>query len=477
MLDAFKRRYLFALISLLFLPFSYLQLKAQDPLSLRECVEIALQSNKDIQAAWHQQQKYVYEMKALRANFYPSISASFTGLYSSLEKSRTFNVSTPAGQFIADRLQQRMPWLITPEWRNQIASSLAAELAPLNPTIDYRVGTVLVGNVNLTQPIFMGGKIMTGYEMGKLGVRMAELGEKLTREETIVAVQEAYLLMAKAKELQKVAIQYDSLLVQLSHDVESAKRHGMASGNDLMKVQVKKTDARLKVTQAFNGVRLARMNLCQVMVLDLDEPIDIEENTLEETDYLADPFATTADRTEARLLEMKTRLAEHQVKLERAAMLPEIGVSLNGTLLDGMHLMGEKLLDQDLVLNAAISVKIPIFSGGKTRNKILAAKEELARQQLEEKSLREKMNLDLRKRADELEEAGLDLQMKRQNLLQSEENLRISRKAYEVGNQTLSDLLTAQLLWQQGFADFVEAKFEQNIKYVMWQKAAGKIVY
>ena len=92
MLDAFKRRYLFALTSLLFLPFSYLQLKAQDPLSLRECVEIALQSNKDIQAAWHQQQKYVYEMKALRANFYPSISASFTGLYSSLEKSRTLQL-------------------------------------------------------------------------------------------------------------------------------------------------------------------------------------------------------------------------------------------------------------------------------------------------------------------------------------------------------------------------------------------------
>jgi outer membrane protein TolC len=142
-----------------------------------------------------------------------------------------------------------------------------------------------------------------------------------------------------------------------------------------------------------------------------------------------------------------------------------------------MHLMGEKLLDQDLVMNVAVSVKIPIFSGGKTRNKVLAAKEELARQQLEEQSLREKMSLDLRKRADELEEAGLELQMKRQNLQQSEENLRISRKAYAVGNQTLSDLLTAQLLWQQSFADFVEAKFEQNIKYVMWQKAAGKIVY
>lgn len=466
-----------ALAALLLATFGVPPLRAQEPLSLNECVEIALQSNKDVKAAQHQQQKYVYEMKALRANFFPNISASFTGLYSSLDKSRTFDVATPTGQYVANRLEQNLPWVISPEWRQQIASDLILELTPLNPTIDYRMGLVLAGNVNLTQPIFMGGKIVTGYRMGKLGVQMAQLGEKLTREETIVAVQEAYLLMAKAKELQKVAIQYDSLLVQISHDVESARRHGMASGNDQMKVQVKKTDARLKVTQAFNGVRLARMNLCQVMGLPLDLPIDIQEATLEETEFLADPLAVPTDRTESRLLEMKTRLAEQQVKLERSALLPEVGVSLNGTILDGMELNGEKFLNGDLSMNVAVSVKIPIFHGGKNRNKVLAAKEELARQQLEEQSLREKMTLDLQKRADELEEASLELLLKRQDLGQSEENLRVSRKAYQVGNETLSNLLTAQLLWQQSYANYVEAKFEQNIKYVMWQKAAGKIEY
>lgn len=466
-----------ALAALLLATFGAPPLKAQEPLTLNECVEIALQSNKDVKAAQHQQQKYVHEMKALRANFFPNISASFTGLYSSLDKSRTFDVATPTGQYVANRLEQSLPWIISPEWRQQIASDLILELTPLNPTIDYRMGLVLAGNVNLTQPIFMGGKIVTGYKMGKLGVQMAQLGEKLTREETIVAVQEAYLLMAKAKELQKVAIQYDSLLVQISHDVESARRHGMASSNDEMKVQVKKTDARLKVTQAFNGVRLARMNLCQVMGLPLDSLIDIQEATLEETEFLADPLAVPTDRTESRLLEMKTRLAEQQVKLERSALLPEVGVSLNGTILDGMELNGEKFLNGDLSMNVAVSVKIPIFHGGKNRNKVLAAKEELARQQLEEQSLREKMTLDLQKRADELEEASLELLLKRQDLGQSEENLRVSRKAYQVGNETLSNLLTAQLLWQQSYANYVEAKFEQNIKYVMWQKAAGKIEY
>ena len=51
----------------------------------------------------------------------------------------------------------------------------------------------------------------------------------------------------------------------------------------------------------------------------------------------------------------------------------------------------------------------------------------------------------------------------------------MSRKAYSVGYETLSDLLTAQVLWQQAYADWVEAKYQQRIKFVKWQQAAGKL--
>lgn len=474
---SFNKILLSALTGLVLLTLSPLRLRAQEPLTLQECVEIALQSNKDMEAARHQRQKYEYEKNALKANYYPQINLSFTGLFSTLDKSRVFDVATPVGQFVADRLQSSLPEFISSTMRRQIAVDIASGLSSLNPLIDFRLGTMFVGNLNLTQPLYMGGKIIAGYKMGQLGVQMAELGEKLTREETVVAVHEAYLLLAKAKALQEVASSYDSLLVRLTHDVESAKRHGMVSNNDLLKVQVKMSDARLKVKQASNGVRLARMNLCQVMGLPILTPLDIKGENPEETLFLPDPLATAEGRTEVRLLELKTRLAEQQVKLERAAMLPEVGVSVNGSLLDGIHLMGDRLFERDLILSMAFSVKIPIFHAGQSRNKVLAAKEEFARQQIEEQSLREKLNLDLQQRADALEEAGLDLEMKRHNLEQSQENLRVCRVAYGVGNGTLSDLLTAQLLWQQAYADFIEAKFEQNIQFVKWQKAAGKIYY
>ena len=85
------------------------------------------------------------------------------------------------------------------------------------------------------------------------------------------------------------------------------------------------------------------------------------------------------------------------------------------------------------------------------------------------------MNLELQQQANEVEEAGLELVMRRRNLEQCAENLRMSRKAYSVGYERLSELLTAQLLWQQAYAELVEAKYQQSIKIVKWQKAAGRL--
>jgi outer membrane protein TolC len=67
--------------------------------------------------------------------------------------------------------------------------------------------------------------------------------------------------------------------------------------------------------------------------------------------------------------------------------------------------------------------------------------------------------------------------MRQRNLEQCDENLRVSRKAYSVGYETLSELLTAQLLWQQAYAELVESRYQLKSKVVKWRKAAGRLFY
>ena len=327
----------------------------------------------------------------------------------------------------------------------------------------------------MKQPLYTGGKITAGYRMGKLGTQMASLGEKLTAEQTVVAVHEAYQLMVKAKEMREVAVQYDSLLAQLTSDVQSALRNGMVSHNEEMKVMVKKSEAELQIKQAENGIRLARMNLCQIVGLPIDDKIDV----IPSDDVLLSTYIDTQDlttrRTEYQLLELKSQLAEQQVKLERSNLLPQLGLVANASVLDGMEMGGKKMFEREGIFNVAVALTIPISHGNQSRNKVKAAKEEAQRLRTEQASLCEKMLLEQQQLANEVEEARMELVMRQQNLDQCAENLRVSRMSYSVGYETLSDLLEAQVLWQKAYAELVETKYLLNIKAVKWRKTAGTL--
>ena len=60
-------------------------------------------------------------------------------------------------------------------------------------------------------------------------------------------------------------------------------------------------------------------------------------------------------------------------------------------------------------------------------------------------------------------------------LEQAEENMKVSGKQYEVGLETLSDYLEAQMLWQQAYQTRVDAHFQLYVNYIAYLKAAGQL--
>lgn len=451
-------------------------------LSLDSCVQMALRCNKSVQAAHHQANKYSYTREALRSNFFPNIKLTVADVYSTIDGSSTVNMSTPVAQFTAQQLHDAVPFLVRETFQRRIAEQLAAKLEPLDPDIDFKAKNIFSAALTLEQPIYAGGKIVAAHRMGKIGEEMAAKGEQLSREEIVVAVYEGYQLLVKAKEMKMVADRYDSLLTQLSNDVSSAVKHGMASHNDELKVKVKKNDAELKVRQAENGIRLARMNLCQLVGLPLTAVIDVE--AADDADFVASLGMETStaeclveNRTDYQILDLKRQLAEQKVNLERAEFMPQLGLLVQGGVIDGIELVGNKLFNHKPFLNIGAVLSVPIFHACEGRNKIRAAKEEAEQERMEQQNYVEKMNLELQQHANEVDEAVLEMTMHKRNLEQCEENLRISRKSYEVGMEPLSDLLTAQLMWQQSYAELVEARYQVKIKMTRWRKAAGQISF
>ena len=436
-----------------------LSLSAQEKLNLKQCREMALKYNKEMSAANRQAEAARLMSLSYKANFFPNFTATGTGIYSTADGS----LGVQGGN---------LPVFTPNPSTGEMVSSGFAYFPGLN--LDYKIGTVYSGGVQVEQPLYMGGKIRAAYKMSLLGKEMAHLNETLTSSEVILNTDKAYVLLVKAKEMKKVAEKYHALLTELSKNVESAHKHGMKPQNDVLKVQVKLNESELALRKADNALRLAGMNLCHYIGRPLTTQIDVSDDFPEmEKEWNMQVSDITA-RPEYGILNKQVAIAEQEVKLNRSELLPHIGVRGSYDYLHGLEVNDETLMKKG-AFSVFLNVSVPLFHFGERTNKVKSAKVKLEQARFEQESANEKMLLELMQAANNLDESRLETELSERSLAQAEENMKVSGKQYEVGLETLSDYLEAQALWQQAYQTKVDAHFQQYVNYVAYLKAAGQL--
>lgn len=466
-------------ISLFIVHCSLFHSASAQTLSLDSCISMALRANRQVEKAQLQTRQREYSVAAMKAKFLPNFKAAVRDLYTPTDGSFTLSGGyLPTFIPGADgSLQPNV--LINPATGQPVMS--ADGTTPVfqqyayfpSQSVKYKVGNVVQAGITLEQPLYMGGKIRAGYAMSKLARDMALQNQRLTDAQVIVSTEEAYALLVRATELSAVAMQYDSLLLQLQHDVQAAQSHGMASHNDVLKVGVKKNEAELQLHQAVNGLRLAQMNLCQMIGLPLDSKIAPGGMLVQDSSPVLQDSHVISSRPEATLLSLKSQLAEEKVKLERAEFLPQVGLAAGYNYLYGVKVNDRRLFDKGSFV-AMLNVSIPLYHFGEGRNKVQAARMEAEQARVEEQEMLEKMQLEATREANNLEEAHLELDVTQRNVSQAAENLRIVRKSYDVGMESLSNLLEAQTLYQQACARQVEARCQLSLALARYRKATGQ---
>ena len=445
---------------------------AQDSLTIEQCRKMAVEHNRQLASARVQRQKTDFDLLAMKANYLPKLD------FNAFDLANTMSGS----------LALKSSMLPVFDMASQIAGM--AEFPAM--TVDYSMHNLFGASLMLTQPIYMGGKITAGYNMTKIGQRIADENIRLTEGEVRVKVDEAYAMAVKAREMVDVAKSYETLLQELMKNVESAVRHGMRTRNDQMKVQVKLNQARLAITRADNAYNLARMNLCQIigMPLDLRPSVakpDVSSMVMSEVLSASADSVQVLSRPEYAMLQEKTELARQQVKLARSEFLPQLaafatgGYSYGGKVsvdatssVGGQVNMYDKTLIDKFSGAIGVTLSVPIYHFGERKGKIRSAKASLQMAQLDLDDNRERMALELSQACNTLKEQMTALEIARLSVEQAEENLRLSRSAYDSGVETLSDHLEAQSLWQSALADEIDARAQLIVALSKWRKAAGK---
>ncbi|MBQ4588799.1 MAG: TolC family protein [Bacteroidaceae bacterium] len=443
--------------TLILLLFCATTLHAQELLTLDQCRQLALDNNKRMVAASKQTQAAHYTVKSYKGNFFPNFIASGTGLYSTADG--TFNI--PGGN---------LPTFL-PDANGQPTPNGGFAYFP-GIDLNYKVRTVWMGGIQVEQPIFMGGKILAAYRMATLGKQMAQLNENLTATEVILETDQAYALMVKAQEMNKVAESYHAVLQELMKNVQSAYKHGLKSKNDVLKVQVKLNESELSIRKAENALRLANMNLCHLIGKPLTETLQISDDFPVIEQAFETQINDITARPEYSLLNKQVDMAKQQVKLSRSELLPQVGIRGSYDYIHGLKVNEQTLFDKGN-FSVMLNVTIPLFHFGERINKVRASKAQLEQVRMEQADLNEKMYLELTQAANNLDEAKLQTALADRSLEQADENRRISKGEYEAGLEPLSDHLEAQALWQQAYETKVDAHFQLYLSYVKYLKAAG----
>ena len=284
------------LLTLCFIP---VLLSAQQCVTLEECRQRALEANKGLKRAEIKRTETAALEKVALWQMLPKVSAN--GTYSWMQKevnllskeqrdeinSMGTNVQSNINQAITDELTNLglNSDVVGPAVDNilhntRIENALNNAGQRITDALELNTHSVALGTVTVTQPLFMGGKLLALYRTARLTNSLSGVAYDQQREATLVAVDEAYWQVVSVQHKKEVAEKYAALLQTLYNNVDEMVKADVATQGDLTRVRVKLNEAQMNLTKATNGLLLAKMLLAQRCGMPLDTVFTVADEGL-----------------------------------------------------------------------------------------------------------------------------------------------------------------------------------------------------
>ena len=345
-------------------------------------------------------------------------------------------------------------------------------------------GTYMAG-INLTQPIYAGGKILTGQRLARIGKEAAAERYRMTRMDVLAEADNAYWMYIAVGRKVRMLESYQAQMDTLYRQMEAALEAGMATENDLLRIEAKHSEIQYQLQKARNGANLCRMSLCRIVGADFHTEIEAMDTTL----VISMPSKLTSDiygRPELHLLQKQVAAGKEQIRMARAAMLPTVGLTANymyyGNIkLNSMANAGDGTMVpfsqefRDGMGMLMLAVKIPLFSWGENRKKVRKAKYELHNAELDLQKNTRLLSIEVQQAIQNVQDGYHLIHTAEKGLRQANENLRVMRNRYTASMASLTDLLDAQSQWQQAESNLIEAQTQYKIFETEYLRAIGRL--
>ena len=342
-----------------------------------------------------------------------------------------------------------------------------------NKTEIPHVNQAMYGILNLSLPIYAGGKIRYGIESAKYLEKAASLDVEKDRENVILNTINAYVNLYKANVT--VGVIKDNLAQSRHQDsvFSRLEENGLLARNDLLKSELQTSNIELTLLDAENNLKIANVNMdlmiglpettmIQTDVTEFDK--QFSEKTIDEYEQLA-----LQNRKDVQALSFRRKAATSGIAIAKAEQYPTIALTGGYIAANIPHL---------LTITNAVNVGIGLqynLSFWKSKAQIAEARSKEKELIADQAQLVDEIRLHINQDFENYLLSKRKTDVYKKAVVQAEENYRITKNKYDNALVNTSDLLEANVSVLQSKINLAVAKADVLLAYSKLLEASGII--
>ena len=342
----------------------------------------------------------------------------------------------------------------------------------INPEDEYNFIT------SFSQPIFTGFALLNQYKIASLGLDVAEISEKLTRQDVILDAKNAYFSILKSQKLMAVAEDTVKQVNAQKEVAENMYQVGMSPLNDLLQSQVQLANDKQRFITAQNNLEISKAQFNTLLRRPVNAPVaivDILDYTPFENDISYCLNQADQNRLELQVADLEVQIADKDYQLSKSDYFPSIDLTGNWTRrgtdwdVDG----GEGIADKKF-WDIRATATWEFWQWGRTRYGVKEKLSRVSQAKYRKEEISDNIELEVKQSFLRTKETEKNITTIEKAIEQAKENLRITEERYKEQVSTTTDVLVAQTLLTETMTNYYNALYDFKIAKAVLYRAMGQ---
>jgi outer membrane protein len=410
-------------------------------LSLQEAVTMGIANSKNLKLSQNRIDESIARLSVVKNNALPTASATF--LYNHAE--------IPSNTLVIG----------------------GADPINLPKRADAFVGTAAV-----EQLVYGGGKLKYAERSTKLLTEVSRLDADIDKDDISYAVIDTYYNLYKVMQSKKVVAQnLESIAAQLKQ-AQRFFEQGIVTKNDVLRFQLQQSNISLTEMEIESNRKIVNYNLDILLGLPDDTEVQIVDPAV--NDKPVQPLSSYVDlalgnRQEIKQLDLRTQVADLNIKSIKANTLPTVGVGANLYYINPSGSFIPPANQYIMPVTVGANVAWNIGNLWTNKNKVTEARIQQKSVGIQKDIFNDNIRTEVNRNYQAYQLAMSKIQVLETSIIQATENDKLQASKYKNNVASAIDRIDAETLLYQAKINLEIAKADAGLAYFTLIKSTGKI--